>query len=371
MGFGRLLGHGRHGIPNRHALTSEELLSQQQYISISVTPWQEGYFVTSNTVDQAYQRLQPVLLLPTPLEYSPWLSKRIGGTVYLKLEVFRETRTFKVRGAFNVLLQLPEAVRARGVVTASGGNHALAVAYAAHRLGIPATVVMTTGAPANVADLCRAYGATVRVQGAVYEEAEADAQALGHRDGLVFIPAFDDPAVIAGQGTIGREIQTQWPQCTDIVVPVGGGGLIAGIALSYQDQADRPRIVGVEPTGAAALSQALETGERVAVANPQSQWAEKLMPRQIGARPYAIAQAMVDHVLRVPEAAIESAVVQFLARSNLLVEGSAAITAAALDVHGAMFRGRQVALVISGGNINLPLLTEALGRSQRKDGVDQ
>jgi threonine dehydratase len=327
--------------------------------------------MTSDDVNQAYQRLQSVLLLPTPLEYCSWLSERIGGTVYLKLEVFRETRTFKVRGAFNVLLQLPAAARARGVVTASGGNHALAVAYAAHRLGIPATVVMTTGAPANVADLCRAYGANVRVQGAVYEEAEGDAQALSHRDGLVFIPAFDDPAVIAGQGTIGREIQTQWPQCTDIVVPVGGGGLIAGIAISYQDQPDRPRIVGAEPAGAAALASALETGERAALANPQSRWAEKLMPRQIGARPFAIAQAMVDHVLRVPEAAIESAVMQFLARSNLLVEGSAAITAAAMEAHVEMFRGRHVALVISGGNINLALLAEALGRSRGKDGDGQ
>lgn len=327
--------------------------------------------MTSDAVNQAYQRLQSVLHLPTPLEYCPWLSERIEGTVYLKLEVFRETRTFKVRGAFNVLLQLPAAARTRGVVTASGGNHALAVAYAAHHLEIPATVVMTTGAPANVADLCRAYGADVRVQGAVYEEAEVDARALSRRDGLVFIPAFDDAAVIAGQGTIGYEIQTQWPQCTDIVVPVGGGGLIAGIAASYQDQADRPRIVGVEPAGAAALANALETGERVALANPQSQWAEKLMPRQIGAQPFAIAQAMVDYVLRVPEADIESAVVQFLARSNLLVEGSAAITAAAIKGHVEMFRGRQVALVISGGNINLPLLTEALGRPQGRDGDSQ
>ncbi len=317
--------------------------------------------MTPDTVDQAYQRLQSVLLLPTPLEYSPWLSERIGGRVYLKLEVFRETRTFKVRGAFNVLLQLPEAARARGVITASGGNHALAVAYAAHRLDIPATVVMTTGAPANVADLCRAYGATVLVEGAVYEEAEDTAQTLSRRDGLVFIPAFDDPAIIAGQGTIGREIQSQIPQCTDVVVPVGGGGLIAGIALSYQDFPERPRIVGVEPEGAAALAQALETGERVSLAHPQSRWAEKLMPRQIGARPYAIAQALVDHVLQVPEVAIESAVVQFLARSNLLVEGSAAIAAAAVEEYAEMFRGREVVLVISGGNINLPLLREALG----------
>lgn len=163
-------------------------------------------------------------------------------------------------------------------------------------------------------------------------------------------------------GAIGREIQNEWPQCTDIAVPVGGGGLIAGIPISYQDQAARPRIVGVEPTGAATLANALEAGERIAMANPQSRWAEKLMPRQIGAQPFAIAQAMVDHVLRVSEAAIESAVVQFLARSNLLVEGSAAITAAATQAHVEMFRGRHVALVISGGNINLPLLTVALGR---------
>ncbi len=155
------------------------------------------------------------------------------------------------------------------------------------------------------------------------------------------------------------------------MVPVGGGGLIAGIALSYQVQPDRPRIVGVEPEGAAALASSLETGERVALANPQSRWAEKLMPRQIGAQPFAIAQAMVDHVLRVLEAAIESAVMQFLSYSNLLVEGSAAITAAAVEEHAEMFRGRHVALVISGGNINLPLLAEALGRSRGKDGDGQ
>lgn len=322
----------------------------------------------SETVVQAYERLQSVLALPTPLEYCPWLSEHVGGKVYLKLEGFRETRTFKVRGAFNFLLQLSEVARTRGVVTASGGNHALAVAYAAHRLQIPATVVMTTGAPANVKDLCLGYGAHVRVQGSVYEEAEAYAQNLGQRDGFVFIPAFDDVAVIAGQGTIGQEIQTQWPQCTDIVVPVGGGGLIAGIALSYQDDPDRPRIIGVEPVGAAALAASLDAGERVILSNPYSQWAEKLMPRQIGALPYAIAQTMVDHVLRVPETAIESAVLQFLARSNLLVEGSAAITAAAIRTHAEMFRGRHVALVISGGNINLPLYAHTISRWQEKEG---
>lgn len=324
--------------------------------------------MTPSVVTQAYQRLQPVLRLPTPLEYCSWLSEYIEGTVYLKLEVFRETRTFKVRGAFNFLLQLPETERVRGVVTASGGNHALAVAYAAHQLEIPATVVMTTGAPANVADLCRAYGAHVMIQGSVYEEAETSAQALSNRDGLTFISAFDDSAVIAGQGTIGREIQTQWPQCTDIIVPVGGGGLIAGIALSYQDQRTRPRIVGAEPEGAAALAQALEARERIALATPESLWAEKLMPRQIGARPFEIARTLVDRVLRVPEDAIGSAVIQFLARSNLLVEGSAAITAAVLEKHQEMFRGRHVVLVISGGNINLPLLAEALSRWPNKDG---
>lgn len=324
--------------------------------------------MTPSVVTEAYQRLQSVLLLPTPLEYCPWLSDYIEGDVYLKLEVFRETRTFKVRGAFNFLLQLPKAERSRGVVTASGGNHALAVAYAAHRLEIPATVVMTTGAPANVADLCRAYGAHVQIHGSVYEEAETSAKALSNRDGLTFIPAFDDPAVIAGQGTIGQEIQTQWPECTDIIVPVGGGGLIAGIALSYQDQLTRPRIVGAEPEGAAALAQALEVRERIVLVAPQSRWAEKLMPRQIGTRPFEIARTMVDRVLRVPEDAIESAVIQFLARSNLLVEGSAAITAAAIQLHLEMFRGRQVTLVISGGNINLPLLTQALDRMQGNRG---
>lgn len=318
--------------------------------------------MTPDLVDAAYERLQSYLTLPTPLEYCPWLSERVGSEVFLKIEIFRETRTFKIRGAFNFLTQLPDSSRARGVVTASGGNHALAVAYAAYRLAIPATVVMTTGAPANIADRCRAYGADVRVRGSVYEDAEADARSLSHRNGLVFIPAFDNPAVIAGQGTIGREIQSQWPDCTDIVVPVGGGGLIAGIALSYRDKPDRPRIVGVEPQGAAALAIALETGTRVALQNPTSRWAEKLMPRQIGALPWAIAQNAIDTVLRVPEGDIESAVVNFLTHSNLLVEGSAAIAAAAVQAHKDMFRGRRIVLIISGGNINLPLLTETLCR---------
>lgn len=316
--------------------------------------------VNSEAIDSAYQRIQSYLTLPTPVEYSPWLSQRSQAQVYLKLEMFRETRTFKVRGALNFLLQLPEEERNRGVVTASGGNHALAVAYAAQLMGIPCRVVMTARAPQNIAKMCSAYKAIVVIHGDVYEESEARAQEMADTQGQVFMPAFDHPAVIAGQGTIGRELQKQVPECTDVLVPVGGGGLIAGIALSYQDQSIRPRIVGIEPRRASALYHSLKYGQRTELPEPQSQWAEKLMPRAVGELPFQIARHSVDEVVLVDDQAIEKAVVDFLAQSNLLVEGSAAITAAALLEHAAQFAGRRVVLVLSGGNINLPLLAEAL-----------
>ena len=311
-------------------------------------------------INSASERLRPYLNLPSPMEYCSWLSDRTKARVYLKLETFRETRTFKVRGALNFVLQLSYRERQQGVVTASGGNHALAVSYAAHLVGSPCIVIMTTKAPANVADMCRAYNAVVVIQGDFYEESEEIARHIAEDRNLNFIPAFDHEAIIAGQGTIASELVKQKPELTDVIVPVGGGGLIAGISAFYKSKQLSTRVIGVEPNGGSALFQSLKRGERMKLPYPASRWAEKLIPQSIGRLPFEVAKECVDEVLLADDEAIESAVCDFLGYSSLLVEGSAAITAAALMSNQSQFVGRQVVLVITGANVNLPLLREAL-----------
>ncbi len=309
----------------------------------------------------------------TPLEPSDWLSELAGRPVLLKLENRQETGSFKARGALNFLLQLSPDERARGVVTASAGNHGQAVAWAAARLGIPATVVLPLDAvPVKVART-RSWGATVVEHGHGYDEAHRRAERLAAETGAVYAPAFDHPHVIAGQGTVALEILEQRPDVVLIVAPVGGGGLIAGIALAVAGRpagAPRVDVLGVQSDRTAAMYDALQAGHLVPTATPPT-LADGLAG-EICQTTLDLCRVLGVPVRVVPEESILPAIGETLLREHLAVEGSAAVAVAAV-LQGLLPRGGNgpVALVLSGGNVDPDVLAQAVavvGRQEQEEG---
>ncbi|HYG60110.1 MAG TPA: threonine/serine dehydratase [Symbiobacteriaceae bacterium] len=295
----------------------------------------------------------------TPLEYSTPFSRETGAEVYLKLEMMRETRAFKIRGACNFMARLSPAQQRLGVVAASGGSHAQGVAYAAKRFGIKATIVMTERSPANLRAICRDYGADVIVDGQVYEDAQARAYAIAADSGAVPVHSFDDPRIVAGQGTIGLEILQALPAVDAVIVPVGGGGLLGGVGLVCKSVNPAIQVIGVEPAGAASMTAALLAGHPVRLENVGS-LADKLVTRATGALNLALARQYCDEVVLAEEAAIAQGIRDLLGTANLLAEGAAAAALAALRQKALALRGKRVALVLTGGNIDAGVLGKVL-----------
>jgi threonine dehydratase len=296
----------------------------------------------------------------TPLEYSASFSRETGAEVYLKLEMLRETRAFKVRGACNFMARLSPEERERGVVAASGGSHAQGVAYAARKLGVKATIVMTERSPANLRAICRDYGAEVIVAGQVYEDAQERAAQIAAETGAIPVHSFNDPYIVAGQGTVGLEILQALPSADAIIVPVGGGGLLGGVGLVAKSINPQIRVIGVEPAGAASMTAALVSGHPVRLENVGSV-ADKLVTRSTGELNLALAQHYCDEVVLVAEGAIRQAMRDLLATSNLLAEGAAATALAGLRQKAGDLQGCKVALVLTGGNIDAKVLAGVLG----------
>ena len=288
------------------------------------------------------------------------LSQLTGAHVYCKLDYLQRTGSFKERGARNALLQLAPEERARGVIAASAGNHAQGIAYHGSLLGIPVTVVMPKFAPLIKVTNCRHLGATVLLHGADLSEARAHAETIAQREGLTFIHPFDNAQVIAGQGTIALEILEQTPDAQAIVAPVGGGGLLAGIALVTETLKPDVRVVGVEPEHAACLSQALAAGHPVPV-TLSSTLADGLAVAQTGAQAFEVLRRVVDRGVTVDEAAIALAVLRLIELEKSVVEGAgaaplAAFLAGKLD----MLKGVDVVLVLAGGNIDITILDRVI-----------
>jgi threonine dehydratase len=301
----------------------------------------------------------------TPLAPSAWLSEAVGRPVLLKCENRQETGSFKARGALNFLLQLSPDERERGVVTASAGNHGQAVAWAAARLGIPATVALPLDAvPVKVART-RSWGATVVEHGHGYDEAHGYAENLAAETGMVYVPAFDHPWVIAGQGTVALEILEQQPDIALLVVPVGGGGLVSGVALAMSGRAPRVGVLGVQSDRTKAMHDALGAGRLVPVATPPT-LADGLAGEVCQAT-LDLCRALDVPVRLVPEDTILPAIGETLVREHLAVEGSAAVAVAAV-LQGLLPPGDgPVALVLSGGNVDpdaLAAAVELIGRQE-------
>jgi threonine dehydratase len=317
-------------------------------------------------VEAARARLRDAIY-QSPCPYSQTLSELTGTQCYVKLENLQMTGSFKERGAANLLLQLDEAERRRGVVAASAGNHGLAVAFHAARLGIPATIVMPTYAPLIKATSARRYGAEIILHGANYDEAYEHARAASDERGAVFVHPFDDPRVVAGQGTLGLELLEQLDRLDAVLVPVGGGGLITGMALALKARRPAVRVIGVQAAAVPAMQRSLQSHERVRVPAGAT-IADGIAVRQCGELTYRLAVRLVDEMVTVDEEELANAVLLLLEIEKTVVEGAGAAPLAALLNRSLGLAGTHVALVLSGGNIDVTMLARIIERGLVKDG---
>jgi threonine dehydratase len=302
----------------------------------------------------------------TPCAYSRTLSELSGVRCFLKLENLQMTGSFKERGAANLLLQLDPAEHARGVAAASAGNHGLAVAFHAARLGIGAVIVMPEWAPLIKVTSSRRHGAEVILSGANYDEAYGHARQIAAERGLAFVHPFDDDRVIAGQGTLGLELLEQCPDMDAIVVPVGGGGLVGGVALAIKAARHEVRVIGVQAEALNAMKQALETGARTTVP-PASTIADGIAVRQVGELTLALAARYVDDVVTVTEEELANAILLLLEIEKTVVEGAGAAPLAALLNRRLALEGKNVVLVLSGGNIDVTMISRIIERGLVKE----
>ncbi len=318
-------------------------------------------------VEAALARIRDRIYL-SPCARSETFSRLTGTEAYLKLENLQMTGSFKERGALNRLLTLSPAERERGLITASAGNHAQGVAYHAGRLGYPATIVMPETTPIIKVASTRAYGARIVLSGGSYDEAYAEARRLEQAEGLTFVHPVDDPGVIAGQGTIGLELVEQVPELDAVVVPVGGGGLISGVAVAVKGRRPGVRVVGVQTELLASMLAGLEAGKPVTLEAAQT-LADGIAVKRTGELTLAHARKYVDEIVTVSEEEIASAILYLLEKEKTVVEGAGAVGVAALMQHKIRdLAGKRVVAVVSGGNIDVNLVARVIERGLVKDG---
>jgi threonine dehydratase len=315
--------------------------------------------VTFAEIEDARHRLEGVVAV-TPCIASPSLARLAGADLVLKLENLQHTGSFKARGAFIKLSQLTDEQRARGVVAMSAGNHAQGIAYHAQHLGIPTTIVMPTFTPLTKVEGTRQYGARVILHGESFEEATTRAKALEAQEGLTFVHPYDDATIIAGQGTTGIEMLEAFPELEVLVVPIGGGGLIAGTAIAAKHLKPGIEIVGVEAALYPSVFRSLR-GLPPDFGGPTV--AEGIAVKTPGKLNLPIIAELVGEVLLVAEEDIETAMMRLLEIEKIVAEGAGAAPLAAVFAHQARFAGRRVGVVISGGNVDMRLLSSVVLRS--------
>ena len=312
--------------------------------------------VTLHDIYRARQRIATVVTR-TPVLSSSLLSERAGVSVYLKAESLQKTGSFKIRGAANKMLSLTTEEQARGVITVSSGNHGRAVAFVAHQLGINATICMSTRVPHNKLEAIKRLGAEVVVTGDSYEEAEIHTLALQEERGLTMVDPFDDPLVIAGQGTIGLELLEDLPEVDTVIVPLSGGGLISGIALVLKSASPSIRVIGVTMDRAPVMYHSLRAGAPIEM-EEEDTIADALVGN-IGVNnkyTFRMVQEYVDDTVLVSDEEIAAAMAFALEKHHLVVEGGGAVGIAALLHQRAGGLGHNVVVVVSGSNVSLPLL---------------
>jgi threonine dehydratase len=318
----------------------------------------EEMMLTLKDIEAARQTIDSAIGL-TPCQYSGFLSRLTGAQVYLKLENLQNTGSFKIRGALNKLSTLSPEERGGGVIAASAGNHAQGVARAALQLGIHATILMPESTPITKVEATKFAGAEVILQGETFDDAMSVARSLAAERGLTMIHPFDDPAVIAGQGTIGLEMLDQLPELGAVVVPVGGGGLISGIAVALKTLRPTIRIIGVEAEQAASAVLSRQTG-RVMELSAIKTIADGIAVKRVGDLTFALMQQYVDDLVTVSDEDIAAAILIYMERIRVVVEGAGAASLAAMVSHKVKLDGVCTGVVVSGGNIDVQMVAKII-----------
>jgi len=315
----------------------------------------ERVTISSGDFEQARGRVS-AHAYHTPLLTSRLLGERTGFEVRLKAEMFQRGGSYKIRGPLNKLPQLSEEQRRRGVICSSAGNHAQGVALAASIYGVRAVVVMAENATPSKIAATRAYGAEVVQYGSIWDEANAKMLDMAERDGMTIIHPFDDLQLITGQGTLGLEISDDYPQADLVVVPIGGGGLISGVATAMKGRNPNVRVIGVESSGAPGMKRSVEAGHVVTLDQVDC-IIDGLRVKRVGENNFRIVRDYVDEIVTLPDAEIFDAMLWIMSHSKLVVEGAAAAPVAAL-LQGLIEapKGSKVVCVLSGGNLNLDQL---------------
>ncbi len=322
--------------------------------------------VTFVDVEEARERIKEQIYF-SPLPYSETVSRMTGNRVFFKLENLQMTGSFKERGALNRLLTLSTEERNRGVIAASAGNHGMALAFHSHRLDIAATIVMPVFAPLIKVSRVRQYGAQTVLCGDDYDSALTEALRQSQERSLTFVSAYNDPWIVAGQGTIGLELHEQNPDLDAVIVPVGGGGLIAGIALVLKTLNPRIKIIGVQSEAVPSMKSALADGAPVRLP-PATTIADGIAVRCVGDTPFALVKEFVDEIVTVSEGEIANAVLLLLEIEKTVAEGAAAVPLAALMNQKVMFTGKNIGLIVSGGNIDMNLIARIIEKGMIQDG---
>jgi threonine dehydratase len=319
-----------------------------------------------NDMIQAHNRMRGIVHV-TPLDYSSTFSELSKNEVYLKLENLQKTGSFKVRGSYNKITSLSKEELQKGIVAASAGNHAQGVAYSSNMLKIPCTIVMPKGAPLSKVLATKRYGANVELHGASVDEALVYAKQLRDETGATFIHPFDDEAVIAGQGTVGLEILEQLPDVEAVICPVGGGGLIAGVAMVLKEQKPDILVYGVEAMACPSMKQSLQQKKIVTVESVPTM-ADGIAVKRPGELTFQLIQRYVDDIFCVDEMEIARTMLMVLERNKLLVEGSGASSLASLLYHKTPLEGKKVVAVLSGGNVDVNFISRIIEHGMVESG---
>ncbi|MGA2718183.1 MAG: threonine ammonia-lyase [Candidatus Acidiferrales bacterium] len=322
--------------------------------------------LTIQAIREARERIRDSIYL-SPFVRSETFSKLTGNSIFFKLDHLQMTGAFKERGALNKILLLTEEERQRGVIAASAGNHAQAVAYHATKRGIAAEICMPLTTPITKVSATRGYGAEVVLVGANYDEACHEAMRRCHERNLTFIHPFDDEAVIAGQGTIGLEMLEVNSDLDAVIVPVGGGGLIAGVACAVKETNPRIKVIGVQTSKLPSMKAALEQHKLVTLPANKT-IADGIAVRRAGDVTFPLAEKYVDDVVTVDDEEIANAILAMLEKEKTLTEGAGAVGAAAVLNDKIPMRGKNVGVLVSGGNIDVTLLSRIIERGLVKDG---
>ncbi|HEM4952587.1 TPA: threonine ammonia-lyase IlvA [Streptococcus suis] len=330
--------------------------------------------ITAKNVEQAYSVLKRVVVR-TPLDYSRYLSEKYGATIYLKRENEQRVRSFKIRGAYYAISQLTDDEKSRGVVCASAGNHAQGVAYTCQEMQIPATIFMPITTPQQKIGQVKFFGGDyveIRLVGDTFDESAKAAQDYTQESGKTFIDPFDDENVQAGQGTVAYEILEEAKEQTisfdQILVPIGGGGLVAGVSTYLKEHAPEIKIVGVEASGARSMKAAFDKGRPVKL-DQIDKFADGIAVQKVGKSTYEVARKYVDRLIGVDEGWISGTILDLYSKLGIVAEPAGAATIAALEVVKDQIKGQTICCIISGGNNDINRMPEMEERALIYEGI--